>query len=103
MFCYLFPEGLTARRGSVLAAALFGKPVVVNAPARSDALEHHGLFQRLLATGAIRLVDTHADIPAVADAILEATRNTPEKLDFHAEIETVWQTIVDTIDHAEAT
>ena len=29
VFCYPFAEGLTARRASVLAAALSGKPVVV--------------------------------------------------------------------------
>ena len=98
VFCYLFPEGLTSRRGSVLAAALFGKPVVVNAPENAGALDHHGLFRRLLATGALRLVATHADIPTVAQAVLDAHRQAPEVLDFHAEIEGVWQAIVETVD-----
>lgn len=94
VFCYLFPEGLTSRRGSVLAAALFGKPVVVNAPARPDALDHHDLFRRLLDLQAIRLVPTNADVPTVAQAILQATEARPDKPDFNAGIESVWQRIV---------
>lgn len=100
VFCYLFPEGLTSRRGSVLAAALFGRPVVVNAPENAAALDHHGLFRRLLATGALRLVETNADIPTVAKAVLDARKQAPEALDFHAEIEGVWQAITQTIDRA---
>ncbi len=34
VFAYLFAEGLTSRRGSVLACAMAGRPVVVNAPKR---------------------------------------------------------------------
>jgi len=52
----------------------------------------------LLATGALRLVATHADIPTVAQAVLDAHRQAPEVLDFHAEIEGVWQAIVETVD-----
>lgn len=98
VFCYLFPEGLTSRRGSVLAAGLFGRPVVVNAPAREDALAHHGLFQRLLATRAIRLVETDAQMPAIARAVLTAAGEKPEKLDFKAEIEGVWQAIAEAVE-----
>ena len=98
VFCYLFPEGLTSRRGSVLAAALFGRPVVVNAPENGAALDHHGLFRRLLATRAIRLVETRADIPTVARAVLDATSEAPEALDFHLEVEEVWKAITETVD-----
>lgn len=100
VFCYLFPTGLTSRRGSVLTAALSGRPVVVNAPERSGALAHHGLFQRLVAIKAIHLTDTDADFPAVADAVLEAREARPGKFDFDAEIEAVWQTIAATVNDA---
>ncbi|HWV21478.1 MAG TPA: glycosyltransferase [Devosia sp.] len=93
VFCYLFPEGLTARRGSVLAAALSGHAVVVNAPAQGNALDHHGLFQRLIETRAIRLVPTQADIPTVASGVLLASREPPEPLDGDVEMANLWQGI----------
>lgn len=98
VFCYLFPEGLTSRRGSVLAAALSGRAVVVNAPAAPEALSHHGLFQRLIETGAIRLVPTHADIAAVAEAVLLAAHQHVEPLDAEAEIARLWREICNRID-----
>jgi len=101
VFCYLFPEGLTSRRGSVLAAALSGKPVVVNAPANPAALEHHGLFQRLIEVDAIRLVPTEADVATLADAVLAARHAPPTALNGEAEIEALWGSIVARVD-AEA-
>lgn len=98
VFCYLFQEGLTSRRGSVLAAALSGKPVVVNAAERSDTLAHHGLFQSLLATHALRLVETNADIPTVAAAVLQARETAAGKIDFHREVESMWRVIAADID-----
>ncbi|PXA96919.1 glycosyl transferase family 1 [Nostoc sp. 3335mG] len=98
VFCYVFTEGLTARRGSVLAAALAGRPVVVNAPAETHALDHHPLFGRLLAVGAIRLVPTDADIAAVADTVRAARGNPPEALDASAEIERLWAGVCARID-----
>ncbi len=97
VFCYIFPEGLTSRRASVLAVALFGKPVVVNAPVQNDSLAHHSLYQKLIAGRAIRLVPTGADIDTIADAVLAAVAAPPGQLDLGAEISTVWQTVVDTI------
>lgn len=98
VFCYLFAEGLTSRRGSVLAAALSGKPVVVNEPAEAGALDHHGLFQRLLAVGAIRLVPTRAEVATVAEAVLAANRQKPQDLDPATEIALLWRSICDRID-----
>ncbi|MET0440044.1 MAG: glycosyltransferase [Devosia sp.] len=98
VFCYLFPEGLTSRRGSVLAAALSGHAVVVNAPLEANALGHHGLFQRLIETHAIRLVPTEADIPTVAAAVLAARQEPPEPLDAEAEIAKLWHSICEGID-----
>lgn len=98
VFCYVFAEGLTSRRGSVLAAALSGHAVVVNAPAEPDALDHHPLFQRLIETRAIRLVPTEADIPTVAAAVLSANREPPKPFEADAEIEKLWQAICSRIE-----
>lgn len=101
VFCYIFPEGLTSRRASVLAAALFGRPVVVNSPASRDALAHHDLYLKLIGTQAIRLVPTDADIPAMAEAVSKALGSPSERPDFQDEIESVWRTVVERIDHAQ--
>lgn len=93
VFCYVFPEGLTSRRASVLAAALFGKPVVVNAPVRDDSLQHHCLYQKLIAARAVHLVPTDADAEAVADAIEIVGTVAPERLDLASEIDGLWRTI----------
>lgn len=97
VFCYLFPEGLTSRRASVLAAALAGRPVVVNAPVRPDALDHHSLYRRLIAAGAVRLVPSDADFDAVAGAVLAAKSAHPELLDLVAETDAVWRDVADTV------
>lgn len=97
VFCYVFPEGLTSRRASVLAAALFGKPVVVNAPVRDDALQHHTLYRKLIAARAVHLVPTEADAEAVADAVEIVATVAPERLDLAAEIDEVWRTIGKTV------
>lgn len=69
VFAYLFTEGLTSRRGSVLACAMSGRPVVVNAPERAGAFDHHPAYRRLLAEGRLRLVPTHAGLDVVAAAV----------------------------------
>jgi glycosyltransferase involved in cell wall biosynthesis len=97
VFCYVFSEGLTSRRASVLAAALFGKPVVVNAPVRTDALEHHTLYQKLIDARAVRLVPTDADPDAVADAVADVTAVPPERVELETEIDGMWRTIENTI------
>lgn len=97
VFCYVFPEGLTSRRASVLAAALFGKPVVVNAPAREDALRHHALYQKLIDARVVRLVPTDANADTIADAVLDATTVPPGHVELESEIEGVWRTAGNTI------
>lgn len=94
VFCYLFPEGLTARRGSVLAAGLSGKPVIVNAPKRGDALAHHGLFRRLIEHKAIHLVATDADAQAMADAVLEVWHAPAPRIEAGTELQRLWSEIV---------
>ncbi len=97
-FLYPLSEGLTARRASVQAAALSGRPVIVTAPARSDSLSHHALFRTLNASGAIRLVPRAADVGALADAVL-ATRGSPVRpLEARAGIDAMWTDAVSALD-----
>jgi glycosyltransferase involved in cell wall biosynthesis len=103
VFCYLFAEGLTARRASVLAASFSGKPVVVNAPRQRDALAHHGLFCKLIEGGAIRMVDTQADVNTMADAVLEASQSHLASIDAKAEVDALWGAVIDAVDGGKAT
>ena len=68
-FAYIFAEGLTARRGSVLATLQSGRPVFVNAPTNADEFDHHPSYQRLLASGTLKLMPHDADIAAYVEAI----------------------------------
>jgi glycosyltransferase involved in cell wall biosynthesis len=93
-FCYRFTEGLTSRRGSVMAAALSGRPVVVNAPAMAGTLDHHPLIQRLIETGRICLVGTDAGPEAMADRLLEVAQTPLVPFEPEVEIAGVWDKIV---------
>jgi len=44
VFLFLFPEGLTARRSSVIACLQSNRPVVVSAPRSGDEFRHHDGF-----------------------------------------------------------
>ncbi len=72
LFLYSFAEGLTARRGSVLACAMTRRPVIVNAPERPGAFDHHPTYQRLIAEGALMLAPHNATPAALADAVQAA-------------------------------
>ena len=100
-FCYAFPEGLTARRASVLAAALSGKPVVVNAPRHRDGLRHHPLFAALIANRSIRIATCDADAETLAQAVMESLSGTRDsRMSLDAEIAGLWASIVAEIDKA---
>lgn len=98
IFCYRFSEGLTARRGSVLAAALGGRAVVTNAPADPKGLEHHGLFQTLIRNGNIVVCPHDADIEAMAEAVRGVIGRVPPSLDIDAEITSLWRAIIGELD-----
>ena len=72
-FVYRFAEGLTPRRGSVLACLQSGSPVVVNAPADPDELRRHPIYGSLVESGALRLASPEAGAGELADAVLAAT------------------------------
>ena len=70
VFAYAFTEGLTSRRGSVLACLESGRPVVVNAPALANEFDHHPTYKRLIADGLLRFVSRDAEASEFANAIL---------------------------------
>jgi glycosyltransferase involved in cell wall biosynthesis len=74
IFCYPLAEGLTARRGSIVACAQSGHPVVVTGPAEPDEFDHHPRFKELIDRGAIVLVARGADDEAYADRIVSALK-----------------------------
>ena len=71
-FAYAFAEGLTSRRGSVLACLQSGKPVVADAPRASDEFAHHRVYRDCIAAGALKFVAKDAAPADYADAILTA-------------------------------
>ena len=95
VFVYPLSEGLTARRASVLAAAMSGRPVVVSAPARADALEHHALFRALQRQGGLQFAPRGASAAALADAVLAARGLPPRPIRPADEIEALWRDVAD--------
>jgi glycosyltransferase involved in cell wall biosynthesis len=73
VFLYAFAEGLTSRRGSVLACAMTGRPVVVNAPETATAFDHHPTYQRLIDSGRLVLAPNDATPALLADSVLAVT------------------------------
>jgi glycosyltransferase involved in cell wall biosynthesis len=69
LFVYSFAEGLTSRRGSVLTCLESGRPVVVNAARRQSEFDHHPVFRRLIAQGALQFAPTDAAPADFAQAI----------------------------------
>ena len=70
VFAYLFAEGLTSRRGSVLACLASGRPVVVNAPADASEFAHHPAYRTVLAEGRLVLTAHDATPAVMADALI---------------------------------
>lgn len=56
VFVYLFAEGLTSRRGSVLACLMTPHPVLVNARLEQDEFAHHPSFARAIGEGRLALL-----------------------------------------------
>lgn len=73
-FAYVFAEGLTARRSSVLACVQAGRPVVATAPGRADEFDHHPRYLALVESGALTLAPRDASPEAFADLIEAAVQ-----------------------------
>jgi glycosyltransferase involved in cell wall biosynthesis len=83
-FCYPLEEGITARRGSILACAQSGRPVIVSAAREPDEFDHHARFRQLIDSGAIVPVEAGAGDDAYADQIISALQqpDRPAAFDF---------------------
>jgi glycosyltransferase involved in cell wall biosynthesis len=73
-FLFLFPEGLTARRSSVIACLHSDRPVVVTAPRSASEFAHHKGFSALIEAGALSFIPPGADLRAVADQLLAVAK-----------------------------
>jgi glycosyltransferase involved in cell wall biosynthesis len=73
-FCYPLEEGLTARRGSILACVQSGRPIIVTGPAEPCEFDHHPRFKELIDRGAIVLVARGSGEEVYADRIASALK-----------------------------
>jgi len=73
-FLFLFPEGLTARRSSVIHTLQSDRPVVVTAPRAMTEFAHHAGFTGLIETGVLSFVADGADLRAIADQLLAVAK-----------------------------
>jgi glycosyltransferase involved in cell wall biosynthesis len=72
VFLFLFPEGLTARRSSVIACLQSNRPVIVSAPLLLTEFDHHAGLKTLIEDGSLGFVPAGASISQVADQLLGA-------------------------------
>jgi glycosyltransferase involved in cell wall biosynthesis len=80
-FVYSFAEGLSSRRGSVLACLQSGRRVFVNTPVLPGEFDHHPTFRKALAGGQLRFAPTEASAQDFADAIM-ASQSQPSSEPF---------------------
>lgn len=73
-FLFLFPEGLTARRSSVIHCLQSDRPVVVTAPHARAEFAHHKHFAAQVEAGGLSFVRPGADLASVADQLLAVAR-----------------------------
>jgi len=79
-FLYRFPEGLTSRRGSVLACLQSGKPVIVNAPRETGEFDHHRAYRRAIGDGSLILLPHEADARVYAERLAHSERRSSRPL-----------------------
>jgi glycosyltransferase involved in cell wall biosynthesis len=73
-FLFLFPEGLTARRSSVIHTLQSDRPVVVTAPRAIAEFAHHAGFTKLIEAGALSFIPEGADLRTIADQLLAVAK-----------------------------
>jgi glycosyltransferase involved in cell wall biosynthesis len=78
VFAFLFPEGLTARRSSVITCLQSNRPVVVSAPQSLDEFRHHPGLTQLIEGGALSFVPRTAAAAEIADRLLAAAAQRPQ-------------------------
>jgi len=86
LFLYLFPEGLTTRRSSVLTSIEAGRPVLVSDPACASEVAHHPGYRALIHDGAVQLISRDAALSQIADAVVQAASqgSIARRVDFEA-------------------
>jgi glycosyltransferase involved in cell wall biosynthesis len=80
VFVFLFPEGLTARRSSVITCLQSNRPVVVSAPRSLEEFRHHQGFTSLIDAGALSFVPRSAAAAEIADRLLAAVKQPSDGL-----------------------
>jgi glycosyltransferase involved in cell wall biosynthesis len=79
VFLFLFPEGLTARRSSVIACLQSDRPVLVTAPHSATEFDHHEGLSTLVKSGALSFIPRGADTRAIADQLLAVAKQDARK------------------------
>jgi len=74
VFLFLFPEGLTARRSSVIASLQSNRPVVVSAPQSMAEFDHHAGWGAMISGGTISFVPPGADTAQISELVRAAAR-----------------------------
>ena len=75
VFLYLFPEGLTARRSSVIHCLQSNRPVVVTEPRSMSEFAHHQGFRAVIESGELSFIPTDASPQTIADQLLDAAKH----------------------------
>jgi glycosyltransferase involved in cell wall biosynthesis len=73
-FLFLFSEGLTARRSSVIHTLQSDRPVVVTAPRSMAEFAHHAGFTGLIEAGVLSFIAEGADRRAIANQLLAVAK-----------------------------
>jgi glycosyltransferase involved in cell wall biosynthesis len=75
VFLYLFPEGLTARRSSVIHSLQSNRPVVVTEPRSMSEFVHHQGFRSVIESGELSFIPADASAQTIADRLLDAVKH----------------------------
>jgi glycosyltransferase involved in cell wall biosynthesis len=75
VFLYLFPEGLTARRSSVIHSLQSNRPVVVTEPRSMSEFAHHHGFRSVIESGELSFLPADASPQTIADRLLDAVKH----------------------------
>jgi glycosyltransferase involved in cell wall biosynthesis len=77
VFLFLFPEGLTARRSSVIACLQSDRPVLVPAPHSPTEFDHHEGFTSLIKSGVLSFIAPGAGLRTIANQLLVVAKQPP--------------------------
>jgi glycosyltransferase involved in cell wall biosynthesis len=90
VFLYVFPEGLTSRRASVLTVLQSGRPVVVSEPINAEEFSHHEGYISLIGSDALVFFPREATTADLAGAIMSAATR-PNRASVSVDYDTWWR------------